>query len=80
MSVFAVVSSVMSETLWTVVCDARLSLGCFRQEYWRGLPMSSSRDSPDTGILPALAGKFSNASATWEAHVFASDTKINTQE
>ena len=48
--------------------------------------MSSSRYSPDTGIetesliFPASAGKFSSASATWEAHVFVSDTKIHIQE
>ena len=53
----------MSETLWTVACHAPLSMGCFRQESWRGLPLSSSRDSPDTGIKteslisPASAGK-----------------------
>ena len=25
-------------TLWTKACEAPLSVGCSRQEYWRGLP------------------------------------------
>ena len=30
-------------TLWTVAHQAPLSMGFFRQEYWSGLPFSSSR-------------------------------------
>ena len=30
-------------TLWTVACQAPLSMGFSRQEYWNGLSMSSSR-------------------------------------
>ena len=30
------------ETLWTVACQAPLSLGFSRQEYWSGLPFPSS--------------------------------------
>ena len=30
------------KTLWTVACQAPLSLGFFRQEYWSGLPFPSS--------------------------------------
>ena len=33
-------------TLWTVVCQASLSMGCPRQEYWRGL------SCPPPGYLP----------------------------
>ena len=32
-------------TLWTIVCQALLSMGFFRQEYWSGLPISSRRSS-----------------------------------
>ena len=28
-------------TLWTVACQATLSMGFFRQEYWSGLPLLS---------------------------------------
>ena len=42
-----------SVTLWTVVCQASLSLGFSRQEYWSGLPCPSPGDLPDLGIEPA---------------------------
>ena len=51
--------SVVSDpaTLWTVACQAPLSTGFSRQEYWSGLPFPSPGDLPDTGIelgSPAL--------------------------
>ena len=57
-------------TLWTVACQAPLSLGFFRQKYWSGLPCTSPGDLLDSGIettslmSPALAGGFFT---TWEA-------------
>ena len=39
-------------TPWTVVCQAPLSVGFPRQEYWSGLPFLSPRDLPDPGIEP----------------------------
>ena len=39
-------------TLWTVTCQAPLSLGSPRQEYWSGLPLSSSRGSFRPRIEP----------------------------
>ena len=48
-------------TLLTVVCQAPLSMGFPRQEYWSGLPSPSPRDLPNPGIKPAslaLAGGF----------------------
>ena len=51
-------------TLWTVARQAPLSMGFSRQEYWSGLPFSSSGDLPDPGVestslvSPALAGGF----------------------
>ena len=44
-----------------------------RQEYWSGLPCPPPGNLPDPGIKPmslispALAGRFSTTSATWEA-------------
>ena len=35
---------------WTVTCQAHLSMGFSRQEYWSGLPLPSPRDLPDPGI------------------------------
>ena len=46
---------------WTVPCQASLSVGFPRQEYWTGLPFPSPEDLPDPGIKPtspALAGRF----------------------
>ena len=48
-------------TLWTVACQAPLSMGFSRQEYWNGLPFPSPGDLPDPGIepmSPALADGF----------------------
>ena len=44
-------------TPWTVACQAPLSMGFFRQEYWSGLPFPSLGDLPNRGIeteSPAL--------------------------
>ena len=41
-------------TPWTVVHQAPLSMGFFRQEFWSGLPLSSPGDLPDPGIGPHL--------------------------
>ena len=40
-------------TLWTVACQASLSMGFSRQEYWSGLPYPPPGDLPDLpGDLP----------------------------
>ena len=39
-------------TPWTVTCQAPLSIGFSRQEYWSGLPFPSPGDLPDPGIDP----------------------------
>ena len=36
--------------LWTVACQAPLSMGFSRQEYWSGLPCPPPGDLPDPGI------------------------------
>ena len=35
---------------WTITCQAPLSVGFPRQEYWSGLPFPSPGDLPDPGI------------------------------
>ena len=51
-------------SLWTVTCQAPLSVGFPRQEYWDGLPSPPPGDLPDPGIEPlspvsfALVGRF----------------------
>ena len=39
-------------TPWTVECQALLSLGFFREEYWSGLPCPPPGDLPYPGIKP----------------------------
>ena len=62
-------------TLWTVACQAPLSMGFPRQEYWRGLPCPPPGDLLDPGteptflMSPALAVWFFT-SATLEACIF----------
>ena len=59
--------------LWTVACQAPLSMGFSRQEYWSGLPGPPLGNLPNPGIKPsslmslALAGRFFTISASWEA-------------
>ena len=63
-------------TLWTVTCQAPLSMGFSRQEYWRGCHALHQVNLPDPGIepmslaSPALPGGFLITSATWEAQGF----------
>ena len=48
-------------TPWLAACEAPLSMGFSRQEYWRGLPFPSPGNLPDSGFepeSPALAGRF----------------------
>ena len=50
-------------TLWTVACQAPLSMGFSRQEYWSGLPCPPPGDPPNPEtepaslMSPALAGR-----------------------
>ena len=59
-----------SSTPWTVACQAPLSIGFSRQEYWSGLPCLPPGDLPSPGIepasltSPALARGFFTTSAT----------------
>ena len=55
--------SVVSDSAppWTIACQAPLSMGFPKQEYWSGLPGSSPGDLFNTGIKPmslASAGGF----------------------
>ena len=52
-------------TLWTVVCQAPLSMGFSRQEYWSGLPLPPPGDVPNIPwfklasiMSPVLTGEF----------------------
>ena len=72
-------------TLWTVPCQAPLSMRFSRQVDWSGLPCPPPEDLPDPGIKPtsllspALAGRFFATGATWEAlyrHVLYSSTSL----
>ena len=56
-----------------MTCQAPLSMGFSRQEYWSALPCPPPGDLTNPGIkpifrmFPALAGWFFATSATWEA-------------
>ena len=61
--------------LWSRVCQAPLSMGFSRQEYWSGLPSPPPGGLPDPEIehvslmSPVLAGVFFTTGATWEARI-----------
>ena len=78
-------------TLRTIACQALLSMGFSRQEYWNGLSCPPPGDLPNSGIEPmsltssALVGRFFTTSTTWEAdpeipllHIYSKKTKILT--
>ena len=45
-------------TLWTVACQAPLSMGFSSEEYWSGLPFPTPGDLPNIGIEPlSLTGR-----------------------
>ena len=57
-------------TSWIIGCQASLSMGLFKQEYWSKLPFPPPGDIPDPGIEPAslaLVGGFFTPSATLES-------------
>ena len=63
-----------STTPWTIACQASLSIGFPRQEYWSGLPFPSPGNFPDPGInlwSPAL-----QADSLWTDHQGNRDPKI----
>ena len=57
-------------TLWTIACQAALSVGFSRLEYWTGLPFPSPGDLHDPEIQPEshyvtyVAGGFFTTRAT----------------
>ena len=61
-------------TPWTVACQAPLSKGFPRQEYWSGLPFPSPGDLPDPGLKSmslALAGTFSTTEPPGKLQYFS---------
>ena len=63
------------EKPWTDSCQAPLSIGFPRQEYWNGLPFLSRRDLSNSGIesvSPALAGGFFTTEPSGKPNVVVS--------
>ena len=71
-------------TLWTMACQAPLTVGFSKQEYWSGLPCPPSGDLPDPRIelksltSPALVTHLfdSLGSRHREEEVLPKDTKL----
>ena len=66
----------LSVTPWTVACQAPLSVGFPRQEYWRGLPLLSPGDLPDPGedlisCLPHTGRRTLSHCTTWKVQTCA---------
>ena len=60
-------------TPWTVACQASLSMGFPKQEYWSGLPFPSPGDLPNPGIKPAspalVGGFFTSKEAQYIGYI-----------
>ena len=60
---------------WTAVCQALLTVGFPRQEYWSGFlfpsagDLSNSRTEPTSAVSPVMAGRFFTIWATEKAHL-----------
>ena len=79
-------------TPWTVSCQAPLSIGLSRQEYWSRLPCPPPGNLPHPGIelmslmSPALAGglftweRATWESATWEATIYESEVYVTVEK
>ena len=66
----SVVSYSLQPNGQTVSCQAPLSMGFSRQEYWNGVPFPPPGNFPDPGIKPmslALAGRFFTTEAPGKA-------------
>ena len=66
-------------TLWAVACQAPMSMGFSRQEYWSGWLCPPPGDLSHPGIEPtsltsSSSASFFTASATWEAPIQLTDT------
>ena len=66
---------------WTVACQALLSMGFLKQEYWRGLPFPPPGGLLDPGIKPtfpaasALTGRFFATEQAYRGFPGGSDGK-----
>ena len=75
----SVSSSAVSNSLvipWTIACQAPLSMGFSRQEYWSALPFSSPGDLLNPGIKPSfscIAGWFFTIWATRGGTLYATN-------
>ena len=63
----------------TVTCQAPLSMGFSREEYWNGLPFPSPEDLPDPGIepkSPALARGFFTTESPGKPQLYEGGTVL----
>ena len=70
------------ETMWTVACQAPLSMGFSRQKHWSGLPFPTLGDLPDLGMKPASPASQADSLLTepfkhvyintniWDIHIY----------
>ena len=69
-------------TPWTVACQAPLSMGFSRQEYWSGLPCPPPGDLPYPAMelvslmSPALSGRLLTTGTTWKSMILNTWIKL----
>ena len=66
----------LCETLWTVACQAPLSMGFSRREYKVGLPNPPPGDLPNLGIEPMSPAILADSLPL--SHLRSPATRINT--
>ena len=69
-------------TLWTVACQAPLSVGLSRRDYWSGSPFPPPGDLPNPGIEPLnshllLGRQILDYWAAWEPRYHHTHSQIH---
>ena len=69
-------------TAWTIACQAPLSIGFPRQEYWSVLPFPPSEDLPDPETEPSSPALQAGSlllshQGSPHLHVYVAEVKIN---